>query len=598
MKLQEHLGLMEFFPFDHYLKPTKNQISALEATAKNDSTLLELPTGSGKTAIGYTFLRALESSGKSPLFYIVPNKTLVNQVRELHPDVKVVYGRNEYPCLFYTHENVSADESPCSMLDCPHRVNQETGETEAGGVEPCPYLQAKYKAKQGGIIVCTMSFYLFTHLFSKEWEETEGLVIDEVHRLSSVFRSSLSYEITDHYLEKVIELLSEISPEDARIISNFRRKMMDIIKSRPPRTATLLEGNEVIELLGELYKIDPRKLRKDVKEAVRRGNIDPVSRREVLKKTETITRSLVRYLKSLEYSLPTAKLNPLNYSYAYYEKDPNCNGDGNGKSKYRLVIKAYYVAPLIRKILPEKTLAYSATIGDPEIIKFETGINFPFYTFPSEFPAKNTRIFLPTDTPNLAMKSRNRQDLTRSLRKIAKAAKTFADSGLRSLVVVVSELERQKFMMLAGEEGVKAISYGNGVKPRIAAEKFKSGEGDVLVGTVSNYGEGVDFPKKIAQVTFFLRPGYSNPNDPLTIFEERRYGNARWRIWNWRVMLEALQVRGRNVRSAKDTGVTIFVSQQFNRFLFASLPAWLKESYEGKLKWNECVNQTLEMFGK
>ena len=594
MKHQKYLDLLEFFPVDQYPKPLKNQVLALEAAEKNASTLLELPTGSGKTAIGYTFLKALKSSSKSPLFYIVPNKTLVNQVRELHPDVKVVYGRNEYLCPYYRDGNVTADESPCSMLDCPHRVDQETGETEAGGVEPCPYLQAKYEAKRGDIIACTMSFYLFTHLFSKEWDETAGLVIDEVHRLANVFRNSLSYEITDYYLDRIIELLSEISPNEAKIISEFRRKMMKIIKRRPPRTATLLKAGEVAELLRELYKIDSKKMRKAVKEAVKRGGIDVVAQREVLKKTEMITRNLIRYLKSLEFSLPTAKRNPLNYTYAFYEKD----SDGNGKSQYRLVIRAYYVAPLIQKILPEKTLAYSATIGDPQIIKYETGIDFSFYSFPSNFPSRNTKIFLSTDMPNLAMKARRKQDLTRSLRKVAKAAKIFADSGIRSLVVVVSEMERQKFMMLAKEEGVEAISYGNGVKPRVAAEKFKSGGSDVLVGTVSNYGEGVDLPKKIAQVTFFLRPGYPNPHDPLTIFEERRYGSVRWKIWNWRVMIEALHVRGRNVRSAKDTGVTIFISQQFGRFLYASLPEWLKESFEGKLTWDECITDAKTLLAK
>ena len=292
--------------------------------------------------------------------------------------------------------------------------------------------------------------------------------------------------------------------------------------------------------------------------------------------------------------MPTKSNHPLNYTYAFYEKDSN----GNGKSQYRLVIRAYYVAPLIRRILSEKTLAYSATIGDPKILEFETGIDFPFYSFDSDFPPENTKIFLPTDTPNLAMKARKRQDLTRSLRKIAKAAKEFSDKKTRSLVVVVSEAERQKFLMLAEEENLEAISYGNGVKPRIAAEKFKNGEGDVLVGTIANYGEGIDLPKNIAPVIFFLRPGYPNPNDPLTVFEERRYGNMRWRIWNWRIMLEALQVRGRNVRSAKDVGVTIFVSQQFNRFLLASLPETLKESFEGKLTWRECVSKVKDVLCK
>lgn len=598
MKHLKHLGydeLMGNFPYRQYPNgPTARQKEMFGIIAKADqSVTIESPTGSRKTAVGYAFLKTLEKAGKKPLFYITPNKTLVNQVKDLHPDVKVIYGRNEYPCLYYKGE-VSAEDSPCSMLDCSHRVDQATGETEAGGVEPCSYLWAKYEAKKGGIIVCTMSFYLFTHLFSRDWEEAEGLVIDEVHRIASVVRNSLSYEITDYYLDRITELIGGFDTEETRIIGNFKRKLIEIVKVRPAKTAVLLESHEIADLLEDLYKLNPTELRKVVREAVKRGNVDADEKRDILKKTEVMTRSLIRYLKSLEYSLPTDKHKPLNYTYGYYERD---GSGGNSKANYRLVIKAYSVAGIIKKILSLNTLAYSATIGDAEVFGWESGIKFPFYSLSSDFPSKNTRIFIPTDTPNLAMKSRNRQDLTKTLRRIAKACRSFANKDKRSLVVVVSEKERQKFMMLCEEEKVRAISYGNGVKPRIAVEKFKKGEGDVLVGTVANYGEGIDLPKNLAPVIFFLRPGYSNPNDPNSIFEERRNGSRRsWALKNWRVMLEALQVRGRNVRSAKDIGVTFFMSQQFRRSMPAILPEWLKDSYNGRLTLDEGVKEAKEIL--
>ena len=40
----------------------------------------ELPTGSGKTAVGFAFLRTLQEAGRGPLFYITPTKPLVDQV--------------------------------------------------------------------------------------------------------------------------------------------------------------------------------------------------------------------------------------------------------------------------------------------------------------------------------------------------------------------------------------------------------------------------------------------------------------------------------------------------------------------------------------
>lgn len=174
----------------------------------------------------------------------------------------------------------------------------------------------------------------------------------------------------------------------------------------------------------------------------------------------------------------------------------------------------------------------------------------------------------------------------------------FASKKIRSLVVVVSEKERGKFLTLCGEENVNAVSYGNGVPAKEVVARFRDGEGDVLVGTAAHFGEGIDLPRRVAPVIFFLRPAYPRPNDPVTVFEERRFGNKRWLLWNWRVMIEALQVRGRNIRSAEDVGVTFFISQQFRRFLFAALPQWLEPAYRGDSTFDECVEETMKLLEK
>jgi len=586
------------FPWDKYPKILGNQEKALDIISQQERSItLELPTGSGKTAIGYTFLKALEKKGAKKLFYIAPTKTIVDQVKGFHPDVKVVYGRNEYPCLYYTDHQVGADECPCSLLDCDHRVSQETGETQAIGVKPCPYLCDKYIAGQGGIVVCTISFYLFNQLFSKKSKENEveGLVIDEGHRIAQVVRNSLSYEVTDYHLERSIDFLEYNGISEAKPLRGFLKKLTDTIKQKPKKTATILEDDEVRGLLSELNNVDPIMFNKNVRDAIKKSGMAYATEyRESLKRLETFTRDLVRYYRSFEYSLPAQHRGPLNYTYAYFEGE----NEGERRIGYRLYIKAYYVAPLIRRILSPHTLTYSATIGDAKIFEFETGIKAPFYVMPSEFSATNTRVFMPNDTPNLAVKERRRNDLAKVLRKVAKSCRNLADKKIRSLIVVVSKEEQMKFMKLCGEEGVRAISYGNGVSPRVAVEKFKAGEGDVLVGTVANYGEGVDLPKQTAQVIFFLRPGYPHPYDPATVFEEKRFRNMRWAVWNWRVMIEALQVRGRNIRSASDTGVTIFISQQFRRFLFNVLPDWLEDSYRKDMKFDECIEETMKLLEK
>jgi len=593
--------LTDSFPRKQHpaLRPAQQQ--AFELIARNPGSLtLELPTGSGKTAIGYTYLRALANVAPGPLFYIVPNKTLVDTVHKLFPDTTVAYGRSEYDCLYYGEETgYRADEIPClSLTDCEHRVDQTTGLTilNEPGVKRCPYYDAKFETTQGKIVVCTTAFFLYNRLFARNPVPLGGLVIDEAHRIASTFRSALSYDITDWHLRRAVQLLTKIgADEHADTVDAFLQTMVRILRRKPQNTATLLDQEELEELVAILRRIDANDIQRRLGEALQRGTIDPAAERTTLKQLETVAFNLRRYVTSLEYALPGEYRAPLNYvTYAYSYVRPQ----GQERVQHRLIVRAYYVAPLVRKLLSPHTLAYSATIGNPDVFAFETGIQTPFFAVSSGFPAENTGIFLPSDTPNLATRYRPKAEPTKVLRRVAKACLRFRKAGHRSLMVVISDTERQKFQELCHEEGVAVISYDADSSPREAMARFKAGEGDVLVGTSANYGEGVDLPDGLAPVTFFLRPGYPSPADPATQFEQHRFGQGQsWAVWNWRVMIEALQVRGRNVRSANDRGVTIFVSQQFGQFVYGSLPEWLKPSYRRGLSLDECCDQALEVLG-
>lgn len=580
-----------------FSRPRDVQTEMLGFIARHGASIIEAPTGTGKTAVEAAILQAAQSKGGSPLFLLVPNKTILQQIAKEYPELRVALGRNEHECLYY-EDSYQADEVPCSLLgDCPHRVNQDTGQTHEPGAEPCPYLQQKFDAKKGDApVLATMAFYLFTRLFSREFDVPDWLVIDEAHRIAEVVRNVLSYDISDHHLEVAADRLESIAPVEANILRKFRRRMIQMMKARKkfePRQGTLLDNDELLELIQILSGISTSTLSAKVSEAMRFGALNAMEDRVILKQLETLIRDLRRYVRSFEYSLGTDDRQPLSYTYAYYEEE---RGEGK-KVQYKLVIKSYYVVPLIQKMASPNTVCLSATIGDPEMFGHETGFRSPFLSAGKHFPAGNTRIFMSTDTPNLATRKKSNREPTRVLRRIAKACRTFARKGHRSLVVTVSNAERQKFIDLAIEEGVNVLSYGDGITPKEAAERFKDGEGDVLVGTEANYAEGVDLPKSLAPVIFVLRPGYPNPKDPTTVFEERRFGSARWKLWNYRVMLKALQVRGRNVRSMTDVGVTFFISQQYRRFVFASLPEALQQSYVGDKTFDENVAEALEVLG-
>jgi len=591
----------------HFPHPDRRPIQDLMARSLVDDAcrgVHEAGTGTGKTAHGIAALRAARAAGATgPLFYVTPTKAQVNQIQRRYPGLRVVYGRNEHPCRYYRDRGVevNAAEVPCATLCsarlCPHEVNQETGETREEGAEACPYFLQKYEAKTGAEpVVCTTAFFLMSMVYARDWREPGYVVIDEAHRIGNIARGIFQFDITDYHIRKCMAALRKLGDRrNALVLKRFLDAFRRMARRKPSPKPTLLRDEDTAELIAILRHADSSNLPTLVRRAIEERVLDPVEDRTTLKLLEDLTRNIHRYVDRLRYALPREEQDrPLNFVFAFYRE-----GDlGEKKVRYHLVIKSYYVAPLIRLAVGTRGLAMSATIGNTDGFRFETGIDWPHRSFPPPFSAERTRLFIPTDTPNLAKKARSRDDLKHALRTIAATAKRFADAGHRSLVVVQSNDELTKFRERAQRIGLDVVSYGNGVSAKEAAAAFVGGRGQVLAGTSAHYAEGVDLPRGTAPVIFFLRPGYPHPDDPQTQFEQRWHGDGRcWAIWQRRVMIEALQARGRNIRSGEDLGVCFFVSQQFRRIVGGALPKWLEPAYRSTLALEQGVTEALELLG-
>lgn len=604
MKHHEHqtdvIPRMEFlshFPYDIHSEIRDGQHAMLTMLDNIQSgAILGAPTGTGKTAAEYTMLLAARDAhkGKGDYFLLVPNKAQVDQVKKMYPQFHAVYGRNEYDCLYYT-EKYKADQVPCSLLkDCAHRVDQTTGDTNEKDVKRCPYLDAKYQAKQGNLIVCTISFYLFTKLFAREWDDVKAVVIDEAHEMPDIIRRSLSYEVTDWHLLQIEAFLKEHGIKESYIFRDFLNTMIKIVKSRKNKT-NLLEDKELAELVKILSTIKPSSIEKQVAAVLKKKHPTDADSIEVIKKLEMITRDLYRYIKSFEFSLETEQRRPLNYVYSHID---NVSGNAN----YSLNICCYYVVPIVQKIFPKLVWPVSAMFEEnANVFRIETGWrekgSLPFYSFKSGFSAEKRRIYRPIDMPNLSMNHLNKGTKGKVLKRIAETCKLFAKKGIRSLVLVVSESEREKFKAIAASLDLPIATYGDGILPKQSVALFKKGQGDALLGTTAQYGAGIDLPNGIAPVIFMLRPSYAPPNDPKALFEERRFGiGGKWGIWDGREMVKILNGSGRNVRSVDDYGVTFLISQQYQRIALRALPAWLQPAYQSSKKFDECVSDALKLL--
>jgi Rad3-related DNA helicase len=598
-------------------RPVQESVLALSIDSPSGN-IFEIPTGEGKSLIGAAI--ALNDSAEGRETYIVtPTKAQVDQIGNSFPKhTKVVFGRSEYPCLFYEDqgETVNAKESPCYMLKCPHRVDQQTGLTTEEGATPCPYYQAKYDAMvgrdRGTTTVCTTAFFLSNRLFARTGSEEEsedgqgtGIVFDEGHNLAKIARGIYEFTLTDYHLKRAEEALLRFDPTQAKIVRRFRLVFMRMARTKRSKTKNLLEISEVETLMDLLAEFKSGDVQRAVQAAMAEGKLDATRDRKELKLLEDMIRNIPAFVRSMRYSLPEQKSDggqrhPLNFVVAFYYKgsDPEIQ-DPRHKTQYYLTIKAYYVVPLIRRVIGDdaRVTVMSATIGDPNIFGHETGLRMPFTSFPSSFDATKTRIYLPSDTPNLSSRKMRRDDPKKARKMVIGAVTDFAEAKQRCLILVPSNEERWNYIRAAAAAGLTPISYDDEITPRQAVGLFKEGLGDCLIGTTAQFGEGLDLPAGICPVIFIVKPSYPPPDDPMSQFELKRFTTSHcWSLWNYRVMLEALQVRGRNIRTPDDIGVCFFVSQQFGYFLYGSLPAWLKPAYVGKEPLSAMVEDALSLL--
>lgn len=607
------------------------QRDVMQAIADGAS-IIEAPTGTGKTALEFAVaqvLKAKAAKGES-VFVVFPTKALVEQACREHPDMIGVLGQNDHICpwalsqftddeaqlttdvdlpILYEADTPRVCDIPHDMhRECPHYVDQETGKTGVLGALPCPYYQQTFEAKRSGrVIACTMSFYIFVALFNRErYGGIAGLVIDEAHCLADVIRYTLSYEVTDANIGRAVELLRRIDAPEREPLERFLAAICDIARGmgKAPGTEHLLTEVEVRRIIGILEEIDPKAIDpRLIKQAIKGGKLSRKDDWQAIKALEILARNLRRYLHTFEFALPVedeeGKVTrpALNYSCSFCKTELG----ERDQVQHKLVIHCHHVAALVRKRLaPANTYSFSATIGRGDMFSHETGLDGTVFSAPSSFPHSNRRIFMPCDVEDLSYESDPKgKKKNRALREIVRGCKRLKRAGIRSLVIVVSNAERQKFMEFAAQEGLEAITYGNDVQAKDAVDVFKAGNGDVLCGCIAHYGKGIDLPKGQAGAIWLLRPGFPNPESAVTKFELARYrAGTYWARLTYRIMLEAQQMIGRNIRGPRDKGVCILMSSGFQRFVRAGLPEWLEPSYRRGDTLEECLDQTEELLAE
>lgn len=152
-------------------------------------------------------------------------------------------------------------------------------------------------------------------------------------------------------------------------------------------------------------------------------------------------------------------------------------------------------------------------------------------------------------------------------------------------------------MRISAERGLDVLTYTDDLIARDAVELFKQGKADVLLGCMSHYGVGIDLPDGMASVIWILRPGYADPKSAATRFEQQRFKNGGfWKRQCYKVMREAQQGMGRNIRGHHDRGVCFLMAKAFGQFVYHGLPEWLQPAYQRDMMLQDCLKDTKKLL--
>lgn len=223
------------FPLPSYRQYQREVIEKI-LKAYNDGykyVLLEAPTGSGKSAIGFTIAQFMTNS-----YYLAPQKFLQDQLSAdfgedgehvgNHRPMIEMKGRNAYHCNFYdriledssdeanefwsdiedeqaarTRFRQLQQENPaCDIGECKRDGESKLAYCVSSSGVHCPYFIQRYKAIMSSI--CLMNFHSFlyqTRIPKSGFGNRDLLILDEGHNTEDVLLKFVEISISDRYFQ-------------------------------------------------------------------------------------------------------------------------------------------------------------------------------------------------------------------------------------------------------------------------------------------------------------------------------------------------------------------------------------------------------------
>lgn len=501
--------------------------------------VMEAPTGAGKTLIGETVRRMLETDA----VYMCSTKSLQDQFLRDYPYAKVLKGRGNYPTENFANrfhpdrffDHLSAEDCTWNGTRCDW----------CKGKGSCPYEVAKTEAVSSDLAVVNTSYFLAeTSMGERSKLANWGMVIaDEADTLESELMSWVSVDISEQRMERWgWQPPDRVTVKDSWVtwIDEKLPLLKEMLGTLPVTTTDLRLARERRFVEGLLAKL----------RLVRAGLDDPDS------------------------------------PWVYTGKGAEGSGRIAEKNQGRAVsFKPARVDALGGDILWSKAprwLLMSATVISASEMLDSLGYDgaWEFVPVPSTFPIENRKVVV---KPVASMAAKDR---ALSWPKMGDGIVELVNRhpNERVLIHAVSyDLSRYLHSRVGNLYDLsgnvrRAITYGNAAGREDALAEYLSRPNAILVAP--SMDRGIDLPGDACRVQIIAKVPFPYLGDRQIAARMHSKGGQTW--YTVTTIRTIVQMCGRAVRSADDWAVTYVLDSQFDTRIMGPgrslLPGWWKEA--------------------
>lgn len=475
--------------------------------------VIEAPTGAGKSAIAVSLARQATSS-----YLLTAQKLLQDQYHRDFPELALMKGRSNYPCLIApTH----AAAAPCIA---GRKVAQ---------CDDCPYFLAKERAIAARGALMNYAYFLAELNYSGGFQPRELLILDEAHNAEAALMSFAQLHLSDSMLARV---------------------------GIAERLPSALADEQYFDFLDELAPLLKARSR-ELEQALRRKEL-----------SGELALSWMQHKQQLDNQLARLALVQQSRAEADLEWVIERGRDSSGQQlTFKPVTVAALAAPLLFNFA-ERVVMLSATILDPPTFLRSLGIDpreAAVITVDSDFPPENRPIYL---RPVARL---TRHHLEQALPQLVSELAALFEAHPNDKGVIHTHSYKiagyiAKHLPKAHRQ--RLVTHDSSAGREAALERHLRSEAPTVLLTPS-MTEGIDLADDLSRWQVICKIPYPYLGDPQ--IARRKALDPAW--YEWRTCLTVVQAYGRSVRSRDDYAVTYLLDADFPAFVKRHkrrLPPW------------------------